>query len=61
MARVPTNARHSQRRQPHGEEPLPAIESDLSPEMAVGHQELEAIRRLLGGELDDILLDVGRN
>jgi hypothetical protein len=29
--------------------------------MAVGHQELEAILRLLGDELDDILLDVVRN
>ena len=28
---------------------------------AISHQELEAILRLLGDELDDILLDAGRN
>jgi hypothetical protein len=46
--------------QPNEEAPL-VIESDLSSEMAVGHRELEAILRLLGGELDDILLEIGHN
>jgi len=42
------------------ESPL-AIESDLSAEMAVGHQELEAILRLLDGDLDDLVLGTGRD
>jgi hypothetical protein len=37
------------------------MESELSAEMAVGYQELEAILRLLTGELDDILLAAGRD
>jgi hypothetical protein len=44
------------RRASRPESPL-AIESDLSAEMAVGDQELEAILRLLGCELDNILPD----
>jgi hypothetical protein len=40
-------------------EPPLVIESDLSGEMAVGDQELDAIVRLLGGALDDILSGTG--
>jgi hypothetical protein len=47
--------------QPCDKESLLAIESDLSAEMAVGHQELEAILRLLDGNLDDLLLDTRRH
>ena len=36
------------------ERPL-AVESDLSAEMAVSNQELEAILRLLDSDLDDLL------
>jgi hypothetical protein len=56
-SRVPT------RRAPQScDKELPlAIESDLSTEMAVGHQELEAILRLLDGNLDDLLLGTGRD
>jgi hypothetical protein len=61
MARFRTNAQYSRRRQQRDKEPPPLIESDLSAEMAISHQELEAILRLLGDELDDILLDAGRN
>jgi hypothetical protein len=35
------------------------VESDLSGEMAVGDQELDAIMRLLGVALDDILSGTG--
>jgi hypothetical protein len=35
------------------------VESDLSGEMAVGDQELDAIMRLLGAALDDVLSDTG--
>jgi hypothetical protein len=39
-----------------GDEQLPLpVESDLSAEMAVGDDELDAIIRLLGDALDDIL------
>ena len=37
------------------DEPPLLVESDLSGEMAVGGQELDAIIRLLGDALDDIL------
>lgn len=39
----------------------PLIESDLSAEMAISHQELEAILRLLGDEFADFLLEARRN
>ena len=61
MSRVRTIAQHSRGRQQHDKEPPLVTESDLSAEMAIGDQELEAILRLVGGELDDILLDAGRN
>jgi hypothetical protein len=48
------------RRAPQPESPL-VIESDLSADMAVSCQELDAILRLLDGELDDILLATGHN
>jgi hypothetical protein len=35
------------------------VESDLSGDMAVDDQELDAIVRLLGGALDDILSGTG--
>ena len=41
------------------DEPPLLVESDLSGEMAVGDQELDAIIRLLGGALDDILSGTG--
>ena len=47
--------------QPFDKESPLAIESDLSAEMAVGYQELEAILRLLDGELDDIRLGASRD
>jgi hypothetical protein len=40
-------------------EPLLLVESDLSGDMAVEDQELDAIIRLLGGALDDILSGTG--
>ena len=39
------------------EQPPLLVESDLSAEMAVGADELDAIIRLLGDVLDDILSD----
>ena len=41
------------------EQPPLLVESDLSGEMAVGDDELDAIIRLLGDALDDILSDTG--
>jgi hypothetical protein len=41
------------------DEPPLLVESDLSGEMAVGDQELDAIVRLLGDALDDILSGTG--
>jgi hypothetical protein len=61
MSRVRTNSQHSRGRQQHDKEPPLVIESDLSADMAVGHQELEAILRLLDGELDDIRLGASRD
>jgi hypothetical protein len=43
--------------QPRGEQPRLLVESDLSAETAVGDDELDAIIRLLGDALDDILSD----
>jgi hypothetical protein len=40
-------------------EPPLVVESDLSGDMAVEDQELDAITRLLGGALDDILSGSG--
>jgi hypothetical protein len=60
MARVRTNTQ-PRGLQRHDEERPWVVESDLPAEMAVGYQELQAIRRLLGDELDDILMDLGRN
>ena len=37
----------------------PVVKSDLSGDMAVRNEELDAIARLLGGALDDILSDAG--
>jgi len=50
---------------PHGlcedrEGPPFAVESDLSGDMVVRDQELDAIIRLLGGALDDVLSGTGR-
>jgi hypothetical protein len=45
-------------RQRDHERPL-LVESDLSGDMAVDDQELDAIIRLLGGALDDILAGTG--
>lgn len=45
---------------PRDEQPPLLLESDLSGEMAVGDQELDAIIRLLGGALDDIVSGIGR-
>jgi hypothetical protein len=39
----------------------PVIESDLSAERAISHQELEAILRLLADEFEDFRPDAGRN
>ena len=43
--------------QPRDEQPPLLVESDLSAETAVGDDELDAIIRLLGDALDDILSD----
>jgi hypothetical protein len=40
---------------PRDEQPPLVVESDLSAEMAVGDHELDAIIRLLGDALDDVL------
>ena len=40
-------------------EPLLLVESDLSGDMAVEDKELDAIIRLIGGALDDILSGTG--
>ena len=40
--------------------PPVAVESDLSADMVVRDQELDAIIRLLGGALDDVLSGTGR-
>jgi hypothetical protein len=47
---------------PHGscEGPPFAVESGLSGDMVVRDQELDAIIRLLGGALDDVLSGTGR-
>ena len=50
---------------PHGscedrEGPPFSVESDLSGDMVVRDQELDAIIRLLGGALDDVLSGTGR-
>jgi hypothetical protein len=47
---------------PHGlcQGPPFAVESDLSGDMVVRDQELDAIIRLLGGALDDVLSGTGR-
>jgi hypothetical protein len=45
-------------RRPDNKPPL-VVESDLSGGMAVEDQELDAIVRLLGGALDDILSGTG--
>jgi len=50
---------------PHGscedrEGPPFAVESDLSDDMVVRDQELDAIIRLLGGALDNVLSGTGR-
>jgi hypothetical protein len=37
-------------------EPCYAVESDLSPEMPISSEELEAVARLLGSDLDRFLL-----
>ena len=42
------------------EGPAFAVESDLSGNMVVRDQELDAIIRLLGGALDDVLSGTGR-
>ena len=42
------------------EDPPVAVESDLSADMVVRDQELDAIIRLLGGALDDVLSGTGR-
>src|SRR5262252_4054940 len=42
------------------EGPPVAVESDLSGDMVVRDQELDAIIRLLGGALDDVLSRTGR-
>jgi hypothetical protein len=48
-------------RRPHRSAGPPfAIESDLSSNMVVRDQELDAIIRLLGGALDDVLSGTGR-
>ena len=41
------------------DEPAFVVESDLSGDMAVQDQELDAIVRLLGGALDEILSGTG--
>ena len=41
------------------DEPTLVVESDLSGDTAVGDKELDAIIRLLGGALDDILSGTG--
>jgi hypothetical protein len=46
-------------RQRDDEPPLP-VQSDLSGQMAVADQELDAIVRLLGDVLDDVLSGAGR-
>jgi hypothetical protein len=46
---------------PRDEQPTLLLESDLSDKIAVGDHELDAIIRLLGGALDDILSGTGHD
>ena len=58
-AAVRANVASASGPKPRDEQPPLLVESDLSSEMAVGDHELEAIVRLLGGALDDILSGAG--
>jgi hypothetical protein len=53
-----TNAAFARGMQPRGERSPAIVESDLAAEMAVGDDELNAIIRLLGDALDDIVSDI---